>query len=124
MELLQDAREIVCLDELGSHFKYRDFCHRLMKVQNERLQEKRSQDLMAYQAYFSQNDPIQPQYRQNPHQNLPTQPSPTKYENRVREPNVSIERHSSEGPGGKSSQGRQRTDMKKSVQYNGNQILG
>lgn len=44
-----DAHEIAHLDELGAHFKYRDICSRLRTVINERLQEKRSSDLLAYQ---------------------------------------------------------------------------
>ena len=48
MELNQDVRAIAHLDELGAHFKYKDICSRLQKVQQDRLQEKRSSDLLAY----------------------------------------------------------------------------
>lgn len=49
----QDARAIAQLDELGAHFKYKDICTRLRTVLQDRLQEKRSSDLLAYQQYFS-----------------------------------------------------------------------
>lgn len=54
------------LDKLGAHFKFRDMCTRLRTVEAQRLQEKRSSDLLAYQAYFTQNEqPLQIKIQQS-----------------------------------------------------------
>lgn len=53
-----NAVDIQRLDALGAHFKYRDMCTRLRMVIQEHKQDKRSSDLIQYQAYFSQNQPI------------------------------------------------------------------
>ena len=44
------------IDALGSHFKFRDLTNRMNLIINERRQEKRSKDLLNYQAYFTQNE--------------------------------------------------------------------
>lgn len=46
------------IDNLGAHFKFRDLTARLQKLISEHRQEKRSSDLMQYQAYFTQNEPF------------------------------------------------------------------
>ena len=63
--LNQDEWVIAQLDELGAHFKYKDICGRLRVVITDRLQEKRSSDLMAYQQYFTQNEPLKLASKQN-----------------------------------------------------------
>lgn len=45
------------LDKLGAHFKFQDMFARLQRVVNEQRQEKRSYELLMYQAHFSKNDP-------------------------------------------------------------------
>jgi hypothetical protein len=41
------------LDKVGAHFKFPDMYQILKLVIAENRQEKRSNDLLAYQAYFS-----------------------------------------------------------------------
>jgi hypothetical protein len=46
------------VDSLGAHFKIKDLSARLTRLINEHRQEKKSSDLLAYQAYFTQNEPF------------------------------------------------------------------
>lgn len=50
------------LDQLGAHFKFRDLTKRLQTVINEHRSEKRSKDLLNYQAYFTTNEQPQKLY--------------------------------------------------------------
>ena len=40
------------LDAIGAHFKFLDLTKRLKLILSEHRQQKRSSDLLAYQAYF------------------------------------------------------------------------
>lgn len=57
MEVNQE--EVTRLDSLGAHFKFRDLSARLRLGLQEHTQEKRSSDLLAYQAYFTQNEVVE-----------------------------------------------------------------
>lgn len=50
------------MDAIGAHFKYDDLTDRLNKVVIENRSEKRSHELLMYQAHFSKNDPEQLAY--------------------------------------------------------------
>ena len=48
--------QVLDSDQVGAHFKFADICNRLDTVVQNRLQLKRSQDLLSYQASNSVND--------------------------------------------------------------------
>ena len=49
--------QLAKLDNLGSHFKFRDMFNRLNNVITAGAQHKRSQNLLLYQQVFSANQP-------------------------------------------------------------------
>jgi hypothetical protein len=56
MEVVNNDIDEALLDQLGAHFKFKDMATRLSLAIMERMQDKRSADLLSYQYYFSQNE--------------------------------------------------------------------